>query len=832
MIALAWHTARARKASLAGSLVALALGVALLSAMALTIASTAGSPDAPHWYPKADVVVAGAQTIRVVTGSGDDRETSTTTTGEPAALPAGLPGQLSVVDGAREVVDYAGYAQVTGAPGDTAHPWSSAMLHDYTWQAGGPPDAPDQVVLTAPTAYRPGDRVAVRTALGTRELAVSGVLRTPAPPALYVTDPVAAELAGGRIRAVALLREPGGGTTVAALADRARAVAGTQARVLTGDRRALAEPDPDRDLFAVAASLLGTTSGLAGFVSVFVVAGTFAYAVAARRRELGLLRTAGATPRQVRRLILSEAAVVGVLAGVAGDALGTVVAPPFAHWLARSGFAPRDFTAHLIFWPLAAAFGVGLLVALAGAGLAARRAGRVRPIEALREAAVDRHAMTLSRTLVGVAALGGSVPMIVLLGQIHSADGAALIMVVAMLLILGLAMFAPLLIPPLIWLFTAPLSGMPEATGMLARRNAIAAVRRTAATAAPILVTVGIAGATLAGFATLTGTESAAAHSRITAPAVVVPSGGQEGLSDAAVAAVRAAPGVTATVPVSTTNVYLRRGDEAEDYEAEYLPGPELAGVLDLPVAAGSLADLTGTGTVAVPAGTARLGQTIALWLDDSVRARLRVVAVLANQIDISATFLLPWELRAGHTARPLADTVYVGLSSGADRAAVARAAATGGGTLLPTADYLSTMDKEQNRLNNAAMTAVLGLALIYTIISIANTLVMATGERGRELATLRLTGATPRQIRRMIALESALVAAIGILLGAVVTAVTLFGMRRGLVPLAPVVRVAVPWRTLGAIAGVCLVVAVLAGLVPAAVALRRPAIDSAAVRQ
>jgi putative ABC transport system permease protein len=456
----------------------------------------------------------------------------------------------------------------------------------------------------------------------------------------------------------------------------------------------------------------------------------------------------------------------------------------------------------------------------------------VRPVEALREAAVDRHAMTLSRALVGVAAFGGSVPMLVVLAHTRSADGSALIMVVAMLLIVGFAMFAPLLIPPLIWLFTAPLSRLSGATGMLARRNAIAAVRRTAATAAPILVTVGIAGSTLAGFATLTGTESDAAHSRITAPAVVVPAGGQEGLSDPAVAAVRAAPGVTAAVPVANTDVYLRGGDEAEDYEAEYLPGPELARVLDLPVTAGSLADLTGTGTVAVPAGTARLGQTIALWLDDSVQVRLRVVAVLANQIDISATFLLPWELRAGHTARPLADTVYVGLSGTADRAAVARAAATGGGALLPTADYLSTVDKEQNRLNDAAMTAVLGLALIYTIISIANTLVMATGERGRELATLRLTGATPRQIRRMIGLESVLVAAIGILLGAVVTAVTLLGMRGGLAPVAPAVRVVVPWRTVGAIAGVCAVVAVLASLIPAAVALRRPAIDSAAVRQ
>src|SRR5262249_60364902 len=137
-----------------------------------------------------------------------------------------------------------------------------------------------------------------------------------------------------------------------------------------------AEPDPDGDVFAVAASLLGTTSGLAGFVSVFVVASTFAYAVAAGRREFGLLRTAGATPRQVRRLVLGEALAVGVLASAAGGALGVVIAPPFARWLARSGIAPPDFTARIIVWPVAVAFAAGLVIALLGAWLAARRAGR------------------------------------------------------------------------------------------------------------------------------------------------------------------------------------------------------------------------------------------------------------------------------------------------------------------------------------------------------------------------------------------------------------------------------------------------------------------------
>jgi hypothetical protein len=126
--------------------------------------------------------------------------------------------------------------------------------------------------------------------------------------------------------------------------------------------------------------------------------------------------------------------------------LETQAAEPGARWLASVGFAPPGFTARFLLWPLAAAFGAGLLIALAGAWLASRRAARVRPAEALREAAIDRRVMPVTRWLAGLAALGGSVPLIVLSGHSHSGDTAALFLPVSMLLTLGFAMLAPVLI--------------------------------------------------------------------------------------------------------------------------------------------------------------------------------------------------------------------------------------------------------------------------------------------------------------------------------------------------------------------------------------------------
>src|SRR5262249_15004509 len=340
----------------------------------------------------------------------------------------------------------------------------------------------------------------------------------------------------------------------------------------------------------------------------------------------------------------------------------------------------------------------------------------------------------------------------------------------------------------------------------------------------PILLTVGFAGSMLAGLDTFSGTEQAAAADRITAPAIVTPRGGAPGLADPAVAAIRAAPGVAAAVPVTDTTVYVRSSGDPEDWTGQYVSGPGAARVLSLPVVAGSLADLTGTGTVAVPAGSWRLGQTATMWLADSTPVRLRVVAVLADQIDLEQTVLLPSALRAGHTAVPMASTVYLRLSPGARLAEVRAAAAAGGGELVPTSNYVNAAKAEKARITRLGMIAILGMALASPPIAIANTLVMATSDRRRELTTLRLSGATPGQVLRMIGVEACLVTGIGALLAAAVTAVTVTGLRHSLLGLAPSVRVVIPWPLLAGIVLACLAIALLASVIRAALTRGRPA--------
>ena len=226
MIALAWHTARGRASSLAGSFIALALGVALLSALALTLASSVGAEGHPRWFTRPDVVIAGADTVSVSSGG----DINSARTSESRAVPAALAGRLAALD-ATEVLDYAACATAHGAPGRTLHPWSAAGLHGFRWLSCGPLVAASQVALTAPTGFRPGNRITIQTALGPRTFTVSGVISTGAQAAFYGTDAVAAELAGGRIDAVALTARSG--EPAAALAGQVRAAArGTAVRIL------------------------------------------------------------------------------------------------------------------------------------------------------------------------------------------------------------------------------------------------------------------------------------------------------------------------------------------------------------------------------------------------------------------------------------------------------------------------------------------------------------------------------------------------------------------------------------------------------------------------
>ncbi|MFI9294522.1 ABC transporter permease [Streptomyces gardneri] len=600
------------------------------------------------------------------------------------------------------------------------------------------------------------------------------------------------------------LTEAGGPDAVGldAPADEVRALVGDRAQVLTGDARRNADPDPERDAQALVGlnALLGTTGGVTAFVSVFVVASTFAFAVALRRREFGLLRTAGATPGQVRRMLLAEATALGVLASAAGCALGAAGAPLLARALVDGGLAPEWFAVGDAVWPFHLAFWTGLTVALAGAVAASRRAGKVGPTAALREADVDTDVLPLGRALLGAGLLLTGLGLLV---WTYATEPSELLKrktytTLPMLLIGGVALLSPLLVRPV-----ARLLRLRGAVGTLVRENSAASVRRTAAVAAPVLVTVALAGTLFGSAASVTQTRGVEAREQTTAQYVV--SGG-----DLKPVAATALPAGAVASPTASTSLFVRDGAEAVvKYGARAVADPAaFAELARLPVVAGDLRDLDDRSIVVNEEFERhRIGETVEIWrADGSGPVRLRVVAVLALGTGDNG----PYVTRANAPGAPL-DRIEA--SGGA---ATARALEASGGTVRTAAAWAAADHPASSPQTRLGMILVLGIALVYTVIGLANTLLMATSVRGGELASLRLAGATRAQILRVVTGEAVLATAIGTLLGLAVTAAVLGTLGAGLASLSAPVALVLPWAVVGAAAAVCATVAVASSALPA----------------
>jgi len=759
---------RTRWVTLIGSFVALALGVALLATMGLALASTLDAPaQRPERLAGAPVVVRGPDELRV----GEKSRPLANYRGVPAEVAARLAAAApTVADRSFEVRD-----------GFTGHPWPVAGYGGYRLAAGRAPVRPGEVAVAGPPAL-------VGTVVQGREV-VGTVPATGYERAMFFTGAEAARLSPRIDNLV-----------VDAPAAQVRAVVGAAAgvQVLTGDERRRADPDPDRDAEALMAAnaLLGTAGGVTTFVSVFVVASTFAFAVAQRRRELGLLRTAGATPGQVRRMVLAEATAVGVLASAAGCVLGSRAAPPLARMLLDERLAPPWFVIGEHRWPYHVAFWTGLLVALAGSATAAVRAGRVGPLEALREAAVDSRVMPPARRIAGALVLATGLGLLVwrLLVEPGEALHRKTYTTQPMLLITAVALLAPVVVGPLVRALR-----LPGVTGLLVLANAAVGLRRTAAVAAPVLITVALTGSLLGATATITTAKATELRARTAADLII------ERPDAATVARARAVPGATVLTSARTAVYVLEEGTALISSPALAVDAAALASVRHLPVIAGSLADLDDASIVVNDEWAEHtVGTEVDVWLGDGTPRRLRIAAVLATGTGDNGAYVTP--ANAPGVAPDLLEMIIPG------RAPVAGLAGVG----LNRDQWLAAQAPRTGRETRAGFLVVLGIALLYTAIALANTLVMATTDRVPEFTALRRAGATRGQVLRLVAAEALTVVAVGALLGLVVTVVNLAGIWAALGALSVWSPPAVPWQPLAVTALACAAIAVTAALATA----------------
>ncbi|GGS87355.1 ABC transporter permease [Streptomyces chromofuscus] len=816
MLSVALRTLRIRWVTFVGSFVALSLGVALLAVMGLALASSLDAPERqPERFAEAPVVVKGQDTLRVPTSSGE----RTHRLAHPRPVPAATVAELERLGTVVEDRSFA--VRARGAPGElVGHPWSTARFAPYDLTSGRAPRADGEVVVSGEWA-EPGRRVT--TGRGS-VLVVGTVADRGFENAVFFTDARAAALSP---RSTQLVVD-------ADAADVRAAVSGAEGvRVLTGTDRRYADADPDRGSEALTAmnAMFGTAGGVTAFVSVFVVASTFAFAVAQRRRDFGLLRTAGATPGQLRRMVFAEAFAVGVLASAAGCVLGAYGAPRLADWVVDGGLAPAWFEIGDHGWPYHMAFWTGLLVALCGVLAASWRAGRTGPTQALREASVDSRAMTWGSRLFGTALL---LTAAVTLSLALATDPGELLhrktyVSRPMLLITAVALLAPVVVRPLTRLIAWLPAQLPGAGGMLVRENAAAGVRRTAAIAAPVLVTVALTGSLLGATATLNEAKATETREQTAADFVITPAG-DDGFDAATLAKLKAVPGAEVSATSSSAVYVLEEGVALIRSDARAAQAGPPAAALHLPLAAGRVSDLD-DGSIIVNEEWERhaVGERVQVWLGDGTKKSLRIAAVMTTGTGDSGV----WVTAANAPGAPV-DRVDVSVAAGADTAAVGAGLreAAGGARVFTRDEWVRASYPETNRTTRYGFLLVLGIALLYTGISLANTMVMATSDRIRDLAVLRLAGATTWQVLRLVGAEALMVVAVGGVLGLLVAGLNLAGMWSALGLLSVWSSIEIPWAALGAAVGACAVLAVVSSVVPAGLAMRRRAVELAGMKE
>ncbi|NKR59190.1 FtsX-like permease family protein [Rhodococcus hoagii] len=827
---LARANIRARRGSFAAVFVAVFCAALLTCALGVLFESGIRGGVAPHRYAGADVVVGAAQAL-------DVREDIDQPYVERALLPESVVGELAAMPGVRVAVADLGVPLTTdaGAPLD-AHGWASSVLAPYTLTSGRAPVSPDEVVVTGPGTV--GDRITLRHGGIGEEYAVVGIAAAPdaepadRQPAVFVSDARIRGLwpHGDRVAAVGVLAD--GGTDAAALAARVRDhLPGLDVRTYTGTARGDVEYLDAGAARSELMMLSGSFAGLAILIAMFVVASTLSLSIQQRRREFALLRAMGATPGQVHRLIRSEVLLVAGIAALLGAGPGYALAQVLGAQFAEAGVLSSDFA--LAYSPLPAVVGVLLAVVTAriAAAVAARRPARLDPTEALRESAVEPSSIGKGRLVTGLVfgagGLATSMLPAVLPGQAALAGAGAS----AVLLVIAVALLGPMLVGGAVRVFGGPLRRSASPALVLAAANSGARARRLAAAITPLALAIAIGSVQLFTQDTVAAAADHQSRAGITADLVVT---APAGLAADLVDAIEAEPAVRAANPITRTQALFTTGGDSpstDPYPVQGIDPAATDSTLDLDVRDGDLGQLR-EGTVALSTDaafsmSAGVGDTVPLRLGDGTLVTPTVIATYGRGLGFGDV-TLPTPQVLAHTTTGLTDMLLVAAEPGRVDEARAAITATGGVVVSDRAEFAAA-GQEQRRTQAWVSIVALAVLLGYLAVAVVNTLVLATAERGREFALLRLVGASSRQVRGMMRAESVIVVTVAAVVGSLIALPPLAGVAAA-VSGRPIPSV--DPRVYALILGVTVLLGLVAIAIPTRTAMRQDPVTAIGTRE
>lgn len=752
---------------------------------------------------------------------------------------------LDTVEGVRGVKAAAGsvqgFTQLIDKQGDPyGNPNFGAPTFGSSWTEveelnafhlveGDAPSGPDEIAIDKATAdgthYKVGDKAKFQTQAGVGEATIVGIAKFgtadgPLGASFVMFDlPTAEKLLAepGKVNDISVVADQGVSQTQ--IRDRlADALKGDDVEVITGDALTKETQDDSAAQFAPIRTFLLIFALISLVVGGFVIYTSFSFIVAQQQRQMALLRAVGASRRQVLTSVLLESVAVGVLASLVGYGLGVGLASGLSGLMIENAvltLRPTSFVAAVL---------VGIVVTMLSALLPAWRASRVPPVAAMREVSIDVSAASRLRLVTGLIVLAAGVAALV--GG--AAGGELLLLGAGMLLVfLAFVWLGPIAARPGATLLGAPLAATRGIVGRLARLNASRNPKRTALTASALMIGLGVATLFLVMNASLRSSIDKLVDESFKGDYVVNTASQQAGvgLPSSVANDINALPDVDAAAGI-------RYGVAEVEGSATTVSGldPSTAfDLFDVGVKAGNVDGLD-QGGIAVTQDKAddegwKVGDEITVRFTETGDQKLPIAALIDDQ-PFTGTYAISTQTFEDNVPNSGDNLILVKLKSGVTPAD-AKPSIEKIVDQFPTAKLENLAEfKESTKSGLNVILAIMGVLLLFTIViamvGIVNTLILSVVERTREIGLTRAVGAHRSQIRSTIRWEALVIAAFGLI--AALTIGVFFGwvlvsnMGDGGID-----SFEVPFGQLALVTAVTLVLTLIASLLPAAWAGRRP---------
>jgi putative ABC transport system permease protein len=739
MIKVALKGLAARKVRTALTMLAIVLGVAMVSG-AFTLTDTMkGGADAlsSSAYDGTDAVVSGRTAFEIDSWDWAAKK--------PTVDAKVLDRVRSVPEVAVAVGDVSDEAKIVGRDGkpagdgpyfgvgydartagsDTTTPF---RLDSGRWAAG-----PGEVVIDAATAeaegYALGSKVRVTTLGDAREYTLVGIakfgeVKSLGTATFAVFDLRAAQGYFGKDGAYDSILVAGrDGVAAADVRQAVAAAVGDSAQVQTASTHDRFGLEGLKQFITIIQVVLVVFGFVAIFVGAFTIFNTLSITVAQRSREFGLLRMVGAARRQVLGSVMAEALTIGVLASLVGLAAGFGIFKGLNAVFTSMELSLPDAGTQFETRTVIVSMLVGTLVTLVAGLIPAWRATRVPPVAALRDAAPGSHKLRLpARAVRGLASLIGR-----------------------------------------------PAQRLGGSAGALARRNSMRNPGRTATTAAALMIGVTLVTVVSVVGQGLTNSTKGTLGERITATHVVTGADGWSPLDPKIQRELAQAPGVEGVTGISQdTGLAFGQKEVVNGIEPATIEGRLSYEWKDGSDAA--LGALDGDGAIVDEGWATEHGL--------AVGERFSVTSPKGEKLDLTvraiedSPILDPMAMGPITIAKSAYDGAFANkrnvltFVSAADGADLSKAVAGFPDIKVQTKDgFIDQVTSDISSLL-AIFYVLLALAVIVSLFGIVNTLVLSTFERTRELGMLRAVGMTRRQVRRMVRHESIITALLGTTLG------------------------------------------------------------------